>query len=84
MSYEVKLMPSAQRDLDNFRGELLKRFQSLILDLERDPRPRNSKKLSGGSGWRLRAGDYRMLYEIDESRKVLKVYRIAHRREVYR
>ena len=48
-------------------------------------RPHNSKKLSGGgSRWRIRVGDYRILYEIDDPQKVVKVYRIAHRREVYR
>ncbi|MBI5560937.1 MAG: type II toxin-antitoxin system RelE/ParE family toxin, partial [Deltaproteobacteria bacterium] len=45
----------------------------------------NSKKLSGGgSRWRVRTGDYRILYEIDDPRKIVKVYRIAHRKEAYR
>lgn len=85
MSYDVKLTPSAQKDLDAFSGELFKRFEKLILGLYDNPRPHNSKKLSGGgSRWRIRTGDYRVLYEIDESRKIVRVYRIAHRREVYR
>lgn len=85
MSYDVKLMPRAQKDLDGFRGKLLMRFENLILGLYDDPRPHNSKKLSGGgSRWRIRTGNYRILYEIDEPRKVVKVYRIAHRKEVYR
>jgi mRNA interferase RelE/StbE len=78
-------MPSAQKDLDGFGGELLKKFENLILGLYDDPRPRNAKKLSGGGiRWRIRTGDYRILYEIDEPRKIVKVYRIAHRREAYR
>ena len=85
MSYDVKLMPRAQKDLDGFRGKLLTRFENLILGLYDNPEPHNSKKLSGGgSRWRIRTGDYRILYEIDEPRKVVKVYRIAHRKEVYR
>ena len=85
MSYDVKLMSQAQKDLEGFRGKLLMRFENLILGLYDDPRPHNSRKLSGGgSRWRIRTGNYRILYEIDEPRKVVKVYRIAHRKEVYR
>lgn len=83
--YNVKLMPQAQKDLDGFSGRLLSRFEKIILGLYDEPRPHNSKKLSGGgSRWRIRVGDYRILYEIDDSQKVVKVYRIAHRKEVYR
>jgi mRNA interferase RelE/StbE len=85
LSYDVKLMPRAQKDLDGFREKLLMRFENLILGLYNDPRPHNSKKLSGGgSRWRIWTGNYRILYEIDEPRKVVKVYRIDHRKEVYR
>lgn len=83
--YNVKLMPQAQKDLDGFSDRLLSRFEKMILGLYDEPRPHNSKKLSGGgSRWRIRVGDYRILYEIDNSQKVVKVYRIAHRKEVYR
>ena len=78
-------MPQAHKDLDSFSGRLLLRFEETIVGLYDEPRPHNSKKLSGGgSRWRIRVGDYRILYEIDESQKVVKVYRIAHRKEVYR
>lgn len=83
--YNVKLMPQAQKDLDGFSGKLLSRFEEIILELYDEPRPHNAKKLSGGgSRWRIRIGDYRILYEIDDSRKIVKIYRIAHRKEVYR
>jgi len=83
--YNVKLMPKAQKDLDGFSGKLLSRFEEIILGLYDEPRPHNCKKLSvGGSRWRIRVGDYRILYEIDDARKIVTVYRIAHRREVYR
>lgn len=84
-SYFVKLMPQAQKDLDGFSGKLLSRFEEIILGLYDEPRPHNSKKLSGGgSRWRIRTGDYRILYEIDNESRLVKVYRVAHRREVYR
>jgi mRNA interferase RelE/StbE len=83
--YSVDLMPQAQKDLDGFSGKLLSRFEETILGLYDDPRPHNAKKLTGsGSRWRIRVGDYRVLYEIDDARKIVEVYRIAHRREVYR
>ena len=83
--YNVKVMPQAQKDLDGFSGRLSLRLEEIILGLYDEPRPRNSKKLSGsGSRWRIRVGDYRILYEIVDSQKVVKVYRIAHRKEVYR
>jgi mRNA interferase RelE/StbE len=85
LNYDVELMPPAQKDLDEFRGKLLTKFEKIILGLYDDPRPHNSKKLTGGTPkWRIRTGDYRILYEIDERRKVVKVYRIAHRKDVYR
>ncbi|MEK6652011.1 MAG: type II toxin-antitoxin system RelE/ParE family toxin [Nitrospirota bacterium] len=78
-------MPQAQKDLDGFSGKLLSRFEEIILGLYDEPRPHNSKKLScGGSRWRIRTGDYRILYEIDDESRLVKVYRVAHRREVYR
>ena len=83
--YDVILKPQAQKDLDSFSGKLLSRIEDAVLGLYDEPRPHNSKKLSGGgSRWRIRAGDYRILYEIDDSQKIVKVYRIAHRKEVYR
>lgn len=78
-------MSQAQKDLDKLRGSLISRFEKLILGLYDEPRPHNSKKLrGGGSKWRIRTGDYRILYEIDDKRKLVKVYRIAHRKEAYR
>jgi len=78
-------MPQARKDLDGFSGKLLTRFENIILGLYDEQKPHNSKKLSGGgSRWRIRVGDYRILYEIDDSQKIVKVYKIAHRKEVYR
>ena len=83
--YDVQIMPKAQKDLDGFSDRLLSRFEEAILGLYENPRPQNSKKLSGGgSKWRIRVGDYRILYEVNDSEKIVKVYRIAHRREIYR
>ena len=83
--YSVSLMPQAQKDLDSFSGKFLSKLENIILELYDEPRPHNSKKLSGGgSKWRIRMGNYRILYEIDDSKNLVKVYRIADRKEVYR
>jgi mRNA interferase RelE/StbE len=71
--------------LDSFSGKFLSKLENIILGLYDDPRPHNAKKLSGGgSKWRIRMGNYRILYEIDDSKNLVKVFRIAHRKEVYR
>ncbi|TAN43452.1 MAG: type II toxin-antitoxin system RelE/ParE family toxin [Nitrospirae bacterium] len=84
-SYSVLLMPQARKDLDAHSGKMLSRLELTIMGLYDEPRPHNSKKLTGsGSKWRIRVGEYRILYEINEIQKSIKVYRIAHRKEVYR
>lgn len=83
--YNIIIMPRAQKDLDGFYGKQLSKFEDVIMGLYDNPRPQASKKLSGGgSKWRIRVGDYRILYEIDDSQKVVRIFRIAHRREAYR
>jgi len=58
-----------------------------IQSLLTDPRPRQSKKLKGAQAegaYRVRVGDYRIVYDVDDDLKLVTVYRIGHRREVYR
>jgi len=63
------------------RQRIDKALQSLL----ENARPPGAKKLSGGShDWRIRVGDYRILYEVDDEGRLITVWRIAHRREVYR
>jgi len=83
--YAVQIMSQAQKDLDALSGKLLSRLEHTILNLYNEPRPRNTRKLSGTeSKWRIRVGEYRILYDIDDSRKLVRIFRIAHRREAYR
>jgi mRNA interferase RelE/StbE len=53
------------------------------LELEHDPRPPGCKKLRGRDAWRIRIGDYRAIYEIDDGRLIVTVITVGHRREVY-
>lgn len=83
--YNVQIMPQGRKDLDGFSGKLLLKFQDIILRLYDEPRPLKAKKLKGSaSSYRIRFGDYRILYEINDSEKLVKVYRVAHRSEVYK
>jgi len=55
-----------------------------IDELAEDPRPRNSRKLRGKEGWRIRVGDYRAIYEIDDEAREVLILDIGHRRNIYR
>lgn len=83
--YEVYLERAAERDLRRLQTELFQRIIARIAALADDPRPVGCRKISGSSDdWRIRIGDYRVIYEIDEVRKAVRVMRVRHRREAYR
>jgi mRNA interferase RelE/StbE len=86
VSYSIILDSRVQKDLRELEARILKRVDAAILKLSQNPRPAGSKKLQGrtGVGWRLRIGDYRILYHINIDRREVVIYKIGHRREVYR
>jgi mRNA interferase RelE/StbE len=84
MPYTVKLKRSAEKELDNLPTKIHDKVINILLSLKENPFPRNSKKLRGREGYRIRVGDYRILYLIDEPDKNIEVISVAHRREVYR
>lgn len=84
MSYTVKLKRSAEKELDNLPTKIHDKVINILLSLKENPFPHNFKKLRGREGYRIRVGDYRILYLIDESDKNIEVVSVAHRREVYR
>ncbi len=82
--YAVKMKPSAEKELDRLSGKLNARIFSRLESLAFDPRPPGCKKLKGGDNeWRLRIGDYRAVYTIDDRKLLVEVTRIRHRSEVY-
>ena len=85
MSYSVRLSRRAANELAKLPREIVRRADEQILSLAEDPRPPGSKKLRSktSEGWRVRIGAYRVLYQIDDDRREITVYRIAHRRDVY-
>jgi mRNA interferase RelE/StbE len=84
--YVVLLESRAEKDLKGLPDQALKRIDVRLQALCLNPRPRGSAKLKGkeSEGWRLRIGDYRVLYQIDDKENVVRIYTIKHRREAYR
>jgi mRNA interferase RelE/StbE len=84
MPYLVKLKKSAEKELDHLPPRIHEKVIHILLSLQENPFPSNSKKLRGRDGYRIRVGDYRVLYLIDQSDRSIEVISVAHRREVYR
>jgi mRNA interferase RelE/StbE len=83
-SYAVQLKPSAWKELESLPNNVLQRVMRKLESLREEPRPTGCKKLRGYKDqWRIRAGDWRVVYIIDDAAKLVSVTRIAHRREVY-
>jgi mRNA interferase RelE/StbE len=83
LGYEIRIIPSAGKDLIRFSATVHDRISLRILSLEDNPRPRGIKKLSGREEYRLRVGEYRILYIIDDKKHIVTVIAVGHRREVY-
>jgi mRNA interferase RelE/StbE len=84
-SYRIEFARSAERDLRRIDRPVVPRIVSAIAGLEANPRPPGTKKLVGADRtYRLRVGDYRVIYTVDDSVFIVSVDRIRHRREVYR
>ena len=83
-SYRVELKPSARRELEHLPNKIIARVTRRLEALTPNPRPPGCKKLKGGDNeWRVRVGDYRVVYTIDDQEFLLSVTRIRHRSEVY-
>ena len=83
--YEVLIERAAERDLRSLPSILFNRIVSRIKVLTDNPRPPGCHKLAGSKNdWRIRIGDYRVLYEIDDARKRVRIFRVRHRSDVYR
>lgn len=85
MTYPVQVAPSAARQLSKFDAPARRRVQAAIELLAEDPRPTGARKLVGGGGeWRVRTGDYRIVYESDDGVLLVLVVAVGHRREIHR
>ena len=85
MTYRIDLAPAAVRQLRKLDLPARRRVQAAIELLADQPRPPGAIKLAGGEGeWRVRTGDYRVVYEIRDEVLVVLVVAVGHRREIYR
>lgn len=83
-AYEVRLVPAAAREFRRLQGSVRDRVGVAIDGLAENPRPVGCAKLAGRDDYRIRVGDYRVVYAVDDADRVVIVARIARRREVYR
>jgi mRNA interferase RelE/StbE len=83
--YEVYLERSAENDLKRLPTSTFYRIVHQIKTLAENPRPSGCRKITGSKNdWRIRIGDYRVLYEVNDKVKAVRVMRVRHRREAYR
>ena len=83
--YEIFLERRAEKDLRQLSSESFERIIAKIQSLSENPKPRGSRKITGSKNdWRIRIGDYRAIYEIDQKESRVKIMRVRHRREAYR
>ena len=82
--FSLDIKASAQKELDALDNALFARIDRKIMSLADHPRPAGCKKLRGYKDqWRIRVGDWRVVYIIDDAAKRVSITRVAHRREVY-
>ncbi len=84
MTYKVKILRSAIKQLEVLPPKDYLAIKSKIIKLAKNPRPRGCEKLKGRSGYRIRQGNYRIIYDIQEEVLTVRVIRIGHRKDVYR
>ena len=84
MKYTVLILRGAQKELAQLSTESYGRVRDAIRELAINPRPSGCLKLTGRGGWRIRVGDYRVVYEIDDKGRTVTVFHVGHRRDVYR
>ncbi len=83
-NYELRIKPSAVKELEALQTKDRRRIVSKIQNLAVEPRPQGCEKLTVQDRFRLRQGDFRILFEIDDNLETVTVVKIGHRREVYR
>ena len=81
--YRLIISRTAAKEFEALPGEVIERVREKIRSLAEEPRPHGSKKLRGSNTWRIRIGDWRVLYEIDDSGKIVDIGAIRHRSKAY-
>ena len=84
MKYHLEITSTAEKELRKFPEKLQEHFFSKIFSLGDHPRPFGCKKLRGSGYYRIRIGNYRAVYSIDDAKKTVKILDIGHRKDIYR
>lgn len=82
--YEILVLPPAQKDLDKLDPSVFELIVKRAQLLSKDPRPQGSLKMTAEEAYRIRIGDHRVLYRVDDDAKRIYIYRIKHRKDAYR
>ena len=83
MKYELQITPRAAKELSKLHKTDVEKVRTAIAALADEPRPAGCKKLRGVEAWRIRIGDYRVIYEIHDDKLLVIVFRAGHRSSVY-
>jgi mRNA interferase RelE/StbE len=81
--YKVGFNRKAEKELTKLPPTIIRSLLKAISALQDDPRPSGCKKLKGSELWRIRDGDYRVVYEIDDKNREIIVWRVRHRKDAY-
>ncbi|MGH9790500.1 MAG: type II toxin-antitoxin system RelE family toxin [Candidatus Acidiferrales bacterium] len=84
MNYTVFVGTAAQKELGDLPEDIRNRIETALQNLAAEPRPAGCKKLKESPFWRIRVGNYRALYLIEDAKKSISVIRVAHRSKAYR
>jgi mRNA interferase RelE/StbE len=84
VKYTVRILPRAEKQLESLDFKLYEQAKKKIYSLENGPRPPGCRKLQDRIAWSIRIGSYRVVYEIDDTLKLVNVLGVGHRKEIYR
>jgi len=82
--YALRILPRAEKELSALDSKPYESVKNRIYNLRDEPRPPGCRKLADHPGWRIRVGNYRVVYEIDDTAKTVTVLRVGDRKEIYR
>ena len=83
-NYTIFILRRAQKELAQLPNDAFERVRDAIRDLSQNCRPDGYRKLTGRDGWRIRIGDYRIIYEIDDKQHIITILHIGNRQDIYR
>ena len=83
VNYKIEIKRSAPKEIEKLPKSVLKRVLNKIQSLGREPRPSGCKKLTADEKYRVRVGDYRILYSIENDKLMIYIVKVGHRKKIY-